>query len=645
MGCSKYSVVRWLLLWLALLACAGLCYAPGLHGGFLFDDFANLAPLGKSDGGVHNFDTLRAYLQSGFAGPTGRPISLLSFLLDARDWPADPFSFKRTNLILHALCATMILACSVVMLRALSWPENRVWPVALLGATLWLLHPLWISTTLYAVQRMAQLAALFVLLGLWAWLHGRQYLPSSPRRAYVWMSLAVLFGTVLAVLSKENGILLPVLIGVVEWVLASQHEVTHAARPSLFWRAIFLYLPSILVIGYLLSLVDFSEDAWPHRDFTQPQRLWTESRILWGYLGLLWLPRVEAWGLFQDAYPLSTGWLEPVSTLMAAIGLIGVVALGVFVRKKYPLWSVGLLFFLAGHLLESTTVGLELYFEHRNYLPAAFMFLPLGQALFGLYERNAGYLAAAPGLVIFIILCSLLYARAALWSDVEHLQLHWALRQPQSARAQEALISYLLAHGEATQARRVLEDALQQKPQSSLLHIRRLLMAISENRASAGDFEQAAQVFSKARMDAQLANGITILVDAVRQAPVESSQIVGMQKVLTGLQENPGYQRSEIARYANFQKGLLELSLGRFEQANNYMERAMQEAAHPDLVLRILRELVEFGQYAKALELMPLAKMVMKRIPETQLEYDRTTYQNELEHIDQHIRLNSNRGV
>ncbi|PAX16610.1 hypothetical protein CLI92_07675 [Vandammella animalimorsus] len=146
-------------------------------------------------------------------------------------------------------------------------------------------------------------------------------------------------------------------------------------------------------------------------------------------------------------------------------------------------------------------------------------------------------------------------------------------------------------------------------------------------------------------MDAQLANGITILVDAVRQAPVESSQIVGMQKVLTGLQENPGYQRSEIARYANFQKGLLELSLGRFEQANNYMERAMQEAAHPDLVLRILRELVEFGQYAKALELMPLAKMVMKRIPETQLEYGRTTYQNELEHIDQHIRLNSKRGV
>jgi hypothetical protein len=45
--------------------------------------------------------------------------------------------------------------------------------------------------------------------------------------------------------------------------------------------------------------------------------------------------------------------------------------------KKYPLISFGILFFLLNHLIESTILPLELFFEHRNYLPSLFLFLPL----------------------------------------------------------------------------------------------------------------------------------------------------------------------------------------------------------------------------------------------------------------------------
>src|SRR5690606_17444817 len=89
--------------WAAAMALAlltTLAYWPGTAGDFLFDDFANLPALGRY-GGVRDLQTFLYYLASGIADPTGRPVSMLSFLIDARDWPADPFPFKRTGILLH----------------------------------------------------------------------------------------------------------------------------------------------------------------------------------------------------------------------------------------------------------------------------------------------------------------------------------------------------------------------------------------------------------------------------------------------------------------------------------------------------------------------------------------------------------------
>ena len=67
------------LLLLTLLTVA--VYWPGLAGGFLFDDYPNLDDMGNY-GGVVDWDSFRAFVFSGWSGPTGRPVSLASFLLD-----------------------------------------------------------------------------------------------------------------------------------------------------------------------------------------------------------------------------------------------------------------------------------------------------------------------------------------------------------------------------------------------------------------------------------------------------------------------------------------------------------------------------------------------------------------------------------
>ncbi|QKQ26228.1 hypothetical protein [Candidatus Reidiella endopervernicosa] len=76
---SEYiaAIAPTFLLYLLILMTAAI-YWPGLIGPFLFDDIPNLSILEQLD----QFDTFNRSLQfvlGGTSGPTGRPISLLSF--------------------------------------------------------------------------------------------------------------------------------------------------------------------------------------------------------------------------------------------------------------------------------------------------------------------------------------------------------------------------------------------------------------------------------------------------------------------------------------------------------------------------------------------------------------------------------------
>ena len=64
---------------------------PGIGGVFLFDDKENLVKLLRF-GEVRTFEDLLTALGNGIAGPTGRPVSLLSFLMNDNAWPAGMFS-------------------------------------------------------------------------------------------------------------------------------------------------------------------------------------------------------------------------------------------------------------------------------------------------------------------------------------------------------------------------------------------------------------------------------------------------------------------------------------------------------------------------------------------------------------------------
>lgn len=584
-----------------LLLVGYLVYTPGLSGDFLFDDFPNLAPLGQL-GGVQNWQSFSAYISSGFSGPTGRPLALASFLLDDNTWPSQAYSFKLTNLHVHLLCGLFLAWSTLLLMRVWGVEEKRATWIALLNMGLWLLHPMMVSTTLYIVQRMAQLAALFMFVGLLGYLHGRLLLVRRPQAAYVWMSLSLALGTLLATLSKENGALLPLLVLVVEYCLPAS---AHRPRPDWRWRLLFLWVPTLTVLAYLTQRINFAVDIWPNRNFNQPERLMTETRILWDYLYQLLVPRVEGRGLFQDGYTVSRGWLSPPTTLVATLSLAGLAAAAMLLRRRWPAFSLAVLFFLASHLIESSVIGLELYFEHRNYAATAFLFLPVALALLHLGQHARVPVVVLVCVCLLALLAGLTWHRASLWGDNTRLQTYWAVTSPESPRAQNWLAIQLFEQGRTEEGLEFLEQANHRMPESSLLTMQWLLQRVTHGMATEADFRLAMQQLAQQRFDAQTISGMRILTGHLVQQGARSEDRRAMLALVQALDGYPHFQQSSVfRRFSPYFKGLLLLAEGDIQPAMLELSMAMKLHSDADVAFSIVAHLGSAGYPAEGLQLL-----------------------------------------
>jgi tetratricopeptide (TPR) repeat protein len=136
-------------------------------------------------------------------------------------------------------------------------------------------------------------------------------------------------------------------------------------------------------------------------------------------------------------------------------------------RRRYTAWSLAALFFFAGHLLESTSIPLELYFEHRNYVPALLMFWPLGLWLAD--TRKLKFPKQMLMIALPLGLALMTHARATVWGNVRTQALVWAQINPDSPRAQANAAQILMQSGQPEEAARRLQTLLATRPDESQL--------------------------------------------------------------------------------------------------------------------------------------------------------------------------------
>jgi len=440
------------------------CYRPALSGAFLLDDLSNL-------GGLARVDDSRSFVNfvlSGRAGPLGRPMALWSFAMQADHWEQGAHAFLRVNILIHMINAALLAWCLYALALLHSVEKRRAAFVAATAASIWVLMPLLAPATLLVVQRMTTLSALFVLLGLAAYLIARSRLPVKPGMALIGMSASLVVATALAAFAKETGVLLPVFVLVLEaTVLDRPKEVTN--RLWRVWRATFLLLPTMAIIAYLSTRVSYPDWLIARRDFNGWERLLTEARILWLYLfkALVGLP--GQLGVFHNDYPISRTLFQPL-TFLACGAWVGTFVAALVWRRRYPLFALAVLWYVAGHVLESTVLSLELYFEHRNYLPLVGPVFALCSILFLRSDqlRRAGMMIVP---VVLFVNAWFLFSFASLWGEPSVASRYWAITNPTSVRAVSNLAMYQQAEEGYAQALNTIDRFTLENPRFAYLKI------------------------------------------------------------------------------------------------------------------------------------------------------------------------------
>lgn len=566
--------------WGLVLFATIVAYWPGLSGPFILDDLTSIAQLGNF-GSVHNWETFSAFVFGGTAGPTGRPLALLTFLIDGNTWPTDAFPFKRTNLIIHLLNGALlgVLTRQVLMLSDFE-TKTASW-LALVSAATWMLHPFLVSTTLYAVQRMAQLAMLFSVAGIVSYLYSRSFLATNAKKGYFLMTLSLGIFTILATLCKENGVLLPVLIGVLELTIISSRG---AVLPALDrrWAITFLALPSVFIVAYLaygFLSADFIANS-QSRDFSLYERVLTQSRVVTNYLQHWFLPKLYTTGVFQDHVVKSTGLFSPVTTALGFLLHAGLIAFAFVKRRKLPLLAFGILFFYASHLLESTTLNLEMYFEHRNYTAVAFLFLPLFVLLRDKIDRR---MATMLSVVLLVALTGFTRFSATVWSEYEEMVAASARKAPTSARAQSEYAVILFNQGQYEQSLQVLDLAIERiQSNNPILVINRLIIRCNLRQLALTELEAAAAELATKPYDARYLSFYSNLAQALVEERCPAVELEQLRPLFADMLANPvnAEGESRSLSHIHYLIGYVDVKTGAGSEAARQFHASLD--AQPD---------------------------------------------------------------
>lgn len=418
-----------------LIVITFLIYQQGKTGAFLFDDIPNLAPLGSYDS-LGLWDNFWLFLLEGRSGPTGRPISLASFYLNTQNWPAHPASFIQTNIFIHLLNGVLVYWLVFKLSGYLHFPAYKKQLIFSLFVTaFWLLHPMHITTVLYIIQRMTELSATFTLSGLLFYLYGREQLKDT-RSGFLTLFIGVGLSLVFSILSKENGILLVAYILVIEFFLLRPLK-SPIPKNFNYWLIPAVILPFMAIIVYLGLRTDHS--AFLTRDFSLTERLLTEPRIIFDYLHQIFIPRMNELTLYHDDYKISKSLFEPWTTLISLIGVLALLMSAFLLRNKQPLIAFAIAWFFAGHLLESTVLPLELYFEHRNYLPMMGIFIAIVYYAIHFFTKYKVLVVIALGFML-VFNSFVLIQNTKLWGNPTALFISWYQAHPNSIRTQQQFI-------------------------------------------------------------------------------------------------------------------------------------------------------------------------------------------------------------
>lgn len=492
-----------------VLAVGWAVYEPGLSAGFYFDDRLNIqeAPALHWEA-LPSGDWLSALT---VPRHPERVVPNVTFGLNHLWGGLEPRGYHVVNLLIHLLMGMAVAWAGYLMATQRSGVSGKapvprsdvvkVAPVAaVLGAGLFLVHPLNIQAVTYVVQRMASLAALFGVLSFCLYVVGRR--STSAARSGPLLGLAAL-SWLLALGSKQNALMVPLVMVAYEacyygswW--RERVAVVLADRRRRWWLLAAAGASVVLVVLvdrlYLGGFRPSWMETYPTRDFSGWERVLTQARVHWFYLSLLFWPSPSRLNLDHD-FRVSRSLLEP-STLAAVVAWAAVIVGVLWLVRKRPRLGFPSVAYLLLHGAESGPVNLELVFEHRMYLPMAFLAVLLAVALVDLALRRRR-VAWAAVVLLLVPLSAATYQRNLVWADVLALHTDCARKSPNKPRARNNFATVLYDRERFEEAEREYREALRLRPLylQAQVGLGKTLTALDRFAEAEKQYRTAAQLF------------------------------------------------------------------------------------------------------------------------------------------------------
>ena len=446
-----------------LAVLAGLAYANSFQAEWHLDDTTNITQnYFIRINSLTPSTLLQAMVQD---RKQNRPFSNLSFALNYYFSGEQVWGYHLVNWAFHLLASLAAFSWIRRTLRLAGLAEPSRDLAALAAAALWAVHPIHTQAVTYIVQRQTVMASSLILVTLAAYAAAREAVSSRRKRI---LYAATVLAWVLALGSKEIAVVTPGFLILYEFCFFQKGSFAFLRRRA---RA----LAAVLGIFGVLGLIYLRPEIWSllarsyqHYSFTPAERLMTEARVLVYYVVLILWP-LPAWLSLEHDPAISTSLFHPWTTLPAV--LLWTALLGVSLRfaRSRPFFSFAVLWYLGNLFLESSFLPLDLFFEHRLYLPSLAVVTPLAVALvFGLrrFSRLRSLLLAS--ILCFLLISTLV--RNQVWQTDLGLYRDCVRKSPFQVRSRVNLAKAYLDAGQYQRSQIEYEKSISLGSKSAEAH-------------------------------------------------------------------------------------------------------------------------------------------------------------------------------
>lgn len=438
--CKRSTLLHLLMIAVFVL----VAYANTFEAPFVLDDEPSIV----NNGLIKDLDN---FLASGSTHNPRRFIGYLTFALNYKFGGLDVRGYHIFNISLHIANALLVYALILLTFRTPLLSRSSLTPdagmIAFFTGLLFAVHPVQTQAVTYIVQRLASLAALFMLVSLVLYIRSRlrQEGELQSRSALI-LYVFSLAAAVLAMKTKEIAFTLPVIVTVYELFFFSGN----------FRKRLIVLAPMLLTLAIIpLSLLDMpqslSEALSDVRQVTKLQThmsrwdyLITQFVVITKYIGLLVLPVNQNLDPDQQVFG---SFLNP-AVLASLLFLASILAAAVYLfvrsregRPELRLASFGVLWFFAALSVESSIIPIaDVMFEHRLYMPSAGFFLAGISGIMLLRDRLRQKQAKAAEailpllLITSFILTGATFVRNDTWRDDIGLWEDTVRKSPEKAR-------------------------------------------------------------------------------------------------------------------------------------------------------------------------------------------------------------------